>query len=251
MSQGRTAYAGTGTGRSCHHWVRPSWKEGIVTTARSSAPRTAVDAVADTLREQVMTEEIPPGVQVTESLVASRFGVARPTARAAIDRLVQEGLFRRSAHASARVPRLTAADINDLYFARGCIDREVVRALADRRTVPPQAHAALVDMLAAATSHAPLLDIVAADIGFHRALTDGLGSVRLTSLYASLMGEVRLCMAQVQSKRLLTPRSIYDEHVMIAGEITAGNSARAAEIATVHIEHARVALLKNLESKKT
>ena len=221
-----------------------------MTAARSSALRTAVDAVADTLREQVMTEEIPPGVQVTESLVASRFGIARPTARAAIDRLVQEGLFRRSAHASARVPRLTAADINDLYFARGCIDREVVRALADRKTVPPQAHAALVDLLAA-TSQSPLLDVVAADIGFHRALTDGLGSARLTSLYTSLMGEVRLCMAQVQSRRLLTPRSIYDEHVMIASEIAAGNSARAAEIATVHLEHARAALLKNLESRKT
>jgi DNA-binding GntR family transcriptional regulator len=225
-------------------------KEGIVTATRSSAPRTAVDTVADTLREQVMTEEIPPGVQVTESLVASRFGIARPTARAAIDRLVQEGLFRRSAHASARVPRLTAADINDLYFARGCIDREVARALAERRTVPSQAHAALVDMLAA-TSQSPLLDVVAADIGFHRALTDGLGSARLTSLYTSLMGEVRLCMAQVQSRRLLTPRSIYDEHVMIASEIAAGNSARAAEIVTVHLEHARAALLKNLESRKT
>lgn len=220
-----------------------------MTAARSSALRTSVDAVADTLREQVMTEEIPPGVQVTESLVASRFGIARPTARAAIDRLVQEGLFRRSAHASARVPRLTAADINDLYFTRGCIDREVVRALAGRKTVPPQAHAALVDLLAA-TSQSPLLDVVAADIGFHRALADGLGSARLTSLYTSLMGEVRLCMAQVQSRRLLTPRSIYDEHVMIASEIAAGNSARAAEIVTVHLEHARAALLKNLESRQ-
>lgn len=214
----------------------------------SEAARTAVDAVAATLREQVMTEEIPPGVQVTESLVASRFGVARPTARAAIDRLVAEGLFRRSAHASARVPRMTAADINDLYFARGCIDREVARGLADRRTVPPQAHAALVDLLAA-TGGSPLLDVVTADVGFHRALADGLGSARLTSIYASLMGEVKLCMAQVQSRRLLTPRSIYDEHVMIVTEIAAGNSARAAEIVTTHLDHARAALLRNLEGQ--
>ncbi|MCI2420882.1 GntR family transcriptional regulator [Saccharopolyspora sp. K220] len=216
--------------------------------SRSSVPPTTVDAVAERLREQVLTEEIPPGVQVTESLVASRFGIARPTARAAIDRLVQEGLFRRSAHASARVPQLTATDINDLYFARGCIDREVARGLADRRTVPPQAHAALVDLLAA-TNQSPLLDIVAADINFHRALTDGLGSTRLTSLYNSLMGEVRLCMAQVQSKGLLTPRSIYDEHVIIASEIASGNSERAAEVVTTHLEHARVALLKNLENQ--
>ena len=223
-----------------------------MSAARSSAPRTAmttVDTVTETLRQQVMTEEIPPGVHVTESLVAGRFGVARPTARAAIDRLVQEGLFRRSAHASARVPRLTAADINDLYFARGCIDREVMRALADQRLVPPEAHAALADLFSAATSNAPLLDVVAADIGFHTALTDGLGSARLTSLYASLMGEVRLCMAQVQSKRLLTPRSIYDEHVMIAGEISAGNAEGAAAAVTEHIEHARIALLKNLEAQ--
>lgn len=194
-----------------------------------------------------MTEEIPPGVQVTESLVASRFGIARPTARAAIDRLVQEGLFRRSAHTSARVPQMTADDINDLYFTRACIDREVARALAARKTVPPEAHAALVDLLAA-TADSPLLDVVAADVGFHRALAYGVGSPRLTSIYTSLIGEVQLCMAQVQSKRLLTPRSIYDEHVTIVSEIAAGNPAAAADIVTEHLEHARVALLKNLES---
>lgn len=251
---GHVTDGGTGNGHALSSLDRLTWKEEIVSAARSSAPRTAVttvDTVTDTLREQVMTEEIPPGVHVTESLVAGRFGVARPTARAAIDRLVQEGLFRRSAHASARVPRLTADDINDLYFARGCIDREVMRALADRRTVPPEAHAALADLFAAATSDSPLLDVVAADIGFHTALTNALGSARLTSLYASLMGEVRLCMAQVQSKRLLTPKSIYDEHVMIAAELTSGHSERAAEAVTEHIEHARMALLKNLASQES
>jgi DNA-binding GntR family transcriptional regulator len=37
---------------------------------------------------------------------------------------------------------------------------------------------------------------------------------------------------------------------MIASEIAAGNSADAADIVTEHLEHARAALLKNLESQK-
>lgn len=212
--------------------------------------RSAVDEVADSLRERVLTEEIAPGGHVTEIHVANHYGVARPTARAAIDRLVQQGLFRRSAHKSARVPLLAAEDVNDLYFARSCLEREIVAALAARRAVPPGAHAALADLSEVAPTER-LLDVVDADIAFHRALVGAVGSARLTRVYNSLMGEVRLCMAQVQSRHLLTPSSIGAEHSGIIDVINSGDASRAVALVTEHLEHARAALLQNLAARQS
>ena len=62
------------------------------------------DAIFETLKTRIIDQSEPPGSTLTESAVALRFGVARPTAKLAIERLVSDGLLRREAHRAARVP---------------------------------------------------------------------------------------------------------------------------------------------------
>ena len=62
-------------------------------------------AIADELRASILSQVDAPGATITESAVALRFGVARPTARLAIDKLVSDGLLRREAHRRRRRPR--------------------------------------------------------------------------------------------------------------------------------------------------
>ena len=59
------------------------------------------EAIYDDLRALIIEQSYPPGSSITESAVALRFGVARPTAKMAIERLVTEGLLRRELHQSA------------------------------------------------------------------------------------------------------------------------------------------------------
>jgi DNA-binding GntR family transcriptional regulator len=59
---------------------------------------TMPDAIVDALRSRIIDQSEPPGATITESAVALRFGVARPTAKLAIERLVSDGLLRREAH---------------------------------------------------------------------------------------------------------------------------------------------------------
>ena len=89
------------------------------------------EAIADDLRASIIAQRDAPGTALTESSVALRFGVARPTARLAIDRLVADGILRREAHRAARVPELSRDDIAELFDARTIIEAAAMAALAE------------------------------------------------------------------------------------------------------------------------
>src|SRR5690606_32681414 len=133
--------------------------------------------------------------------VASSYGVARPTAKASIEKLVAEGLLMRGTHRTARVPSLTAEDVRDLFFSRKTIEGQVVRELAARRTMLVDAPRANADAHAVAVESG--LALVEPVMRFHISLVGAVGSHRLSRLFDALMGEMQLCMAQMQSRRLL------------------------------------------------
>ena len=63
-----------------------------------------------TLRERVLDGQIDAG-GLTESDVAAKYDVSRPTAKTGISLLVHEGLLRRQAHKSAYVPKLSRKEV--------------------------------------------------------------------------------------------------------------------------------------------
>ena len=79
----------------------------MLTLKTTSLPQ----AVYAVLRESIVTTADPPGTLFTETAIAERYGVARPTAKAALERLVSEGLLTRRAHHAAQVPQLSRDDI--------------------------------------------------------------------------------------------------------------------------------------------
>ena len=68
-------------------------------------PLSIVDAIADDIRGNLFNGALPGSTQLTEAEVATTYDVARPTAKAAIEKLVAEGLLLRGTHKTARVPR--------------------------------------------------------------------------------------------------------------------------------------------------
>ncbi|HET7357229.1 MAG TPA: GntR family transcriptional regulator [Nocardioidaceae bacterium] len=209
-----------------------------------------VDAVEQSLREQILDQDIPSGSPVRETEVARVFNIARPTAKAAIERLVAAGLLRRDAHKSARVPTLSSEDVSDLYSTRILLESAICRSLAKQRNLPATAMAS-IEELRAVPEDAPPRQFVEPDIAFHSDLTRQAGGTRLTRIHGSLMQEMRLCMAQVQAHRLIPPDIIVAEHQEIADAIAAGDGAAAAHVLCSHLVRARTALLAYLESVKT
>ncbi|MBN9605306.1 MAG: GntR family transcriptional regulator [Actinomycetales bacterium] len=207
--------------------------------------RVLPEAIVRAVRTDILAQRLPAGAAVTEAVLAGRFGVARPTARLAIERLVTEGLLAREAHRSARVPRLTPDDVADLFDTRAVLEAAAVARLARDGAVPPEAVAAHRSVLDAAAADAPAGD---ADLAFHRALVAGQRGPRLTRLHGLLLGEIELGIAQVQAERLLAPREIAREHQAILDAIVASDPRAAEAAARSHVLHARELLLVHLET---
>jgi DNA-binding GntR family transcriptional regulator len=168
-----------------------------------------LEALSSSLRSRLLDGELAPGTALGEVELASEYGVARPTARAAIQSLVAEGLLRREPNRSARVPELTADDVRDLFYVREPLELQVVSTLVDRHARPPAAEQA-VRRLERLPKRAPWDEVVEADMDFHTALVEAVGSPRLERTYGTLQSEIRLCMVQL--------RPAYDDSAVVAAE---------------------------------
>lgn len=203
------------------------------------------DTIYESLRGGILEQRDAPGATITESAVALRYGVARPTAKIAIERLVAEGLLRREAHKTARVPSLGRDDILDLFENRATVEAAAIAALAQGGAIPAaalDAHRALLSRAGAEASFAQ------EDIAFHRALVAGQPSPRLARMHALLMGEIELCIGQVQAHRLLTARAVASQHQGILDAVTAGDTVLAERLTREHIVGTRERLLAHYDS---
>jgi len=212
--------------------------------------RSVVDALRSEMQGQILRGSIPAGTLLPEIFVAQQFEVARPTAKAAIEQLVNIGLLRRSRNKTARVPLLDASDIADLYLTRGVIEGAVVHLLAERGEVPDGAIVALERFRAAIESGERIEELVESDIQFHRALAAATGSPRLRRLHESVIGEAHLCMAQVQARHLLRPQIIANEHKKILAMIRSRSIGRATAEMEAHLARAQKKLVTYLRQER-
>lgn len=200
------------------------------------------DAVYASLREAIIGLQHPPGSTLTELSVCSTYQVARPTARVAIQRLVDDGLLRRDAHRSARVPELTSRDVQDLYGVRVLIEEAALRAIASSQA--EHAPALVVhERFSTSAFNDDQAPFVKEDIAFHRALVVASGSSRLRRMHELIMGEIELCMGQLQYHHLMSARTVAGEHQGILDAVAIGDVELTAALTRAHILSARNRLL--------
>lgn len=203
-----------------------------------------VDAVTARLRDRILSGEIRAEAPLTEAAVARTFGVARPSAKAAIEQLVASGILVRTAHRSARVAGIDPSTVRDVYRTRTRLESAALRELATTRTAPQSALDANAEILALPPGPDPAT--VDPDLRFHTALIDALESERTSRMYRSVLDEVRLCMAQVQGRRLLDAAVIAAQHAEILDAVASGAGERAARLLTEHLAAAEARLVEAL-----
>lgn len=204
-------------------------------------------AIYDDLRMRILSQVDRPGTTFTESAIALRFGVSRPTAKMAIERLVAEGLLRRETHSAARIPELSRDDIVDLFENRAIVEGAALARLAGNGTIPAEALAAHRAIQSGVDEDAPF---AALDIAFHRALVTGQSSARLVRMHSLLMGEIELCIGQVQANQLRTAQEVATQHQGILDAVTAGDSNLARALTMEHIEQSRARLLAHVDGSE-
>lgn len=194
----------------------------------------AVQAVTTGLRNRILDGQLPAGFHVTEKEVAQHYGVSRPTAKSAIQVLVNDELLRREANKSARVPHLSSEDVKDLFRVRIPLEVGIVRLVVAEGQVP-EGMAQAVDDISRLDS-APPSEFVEADLRFHRIMVDSLESRRFTRLYDLIQGEIHLSM--VQSQRILGADRIAREHGRILEAIEKRDEAQSIERMERHLQEA-------------
>jgi DNA-binding GntR family transcriptional regulator len=166
---------------------------GLEPVHRASTP----SLVADQLRRAIMRGVFPPGTQLGEVELATRFGVSRGPLREAMQRLVAEGLLRSERHRGLFVRDLDEADVRDVYIARLAVERAAGLLILGGDTAPALARleVALAGMAAEADDPVALAD---ADQAFHAEMVAASGSPRLRRMADGLLVETRMCLAALQ-----------------------------------------------------
>lgn len=200
-----------------------------------------VEAIAADIRSRILRGGYPADASFKEVEVAAEYEVARPTAKAAIEKLVSESLLVRRSNKTARIVTLTPEDVRDIYKTRAVLEKAALLQLAEARSIPAGTRAAQEEL--ERITDGSDLDVVDPDMRFHQALVDSLDSPRTSRMYDSLISQVKLCMAQVQGLHLVQPDRIIKEHRHLLDLVEAGDGAAAAEFLDEHLARPRERLV--------
>lgn len=204
-----------------------------------------IGAVVEALSQSIMSNEYTPGERISESSLAARFEVPRPTVRSALALLQEQGLLRREPNRSVYVPRFGREDIEEIFSMRLLIEAEAVRRLAAGPGVPEDATRAFRILAGLQYSNDWSL-FVEYDFALHRALVEGVGSERLARLYRSISAETRLALSQLRPC-YEDPTGLAAEHAQILGAIADGDEAAAVAAVGEHTRETEQILLRMLE----
>jgi DNA-binding GntR family transcriptional regulator len=158
---------------------------------------TAVETVAQQIRQSILAGERPAGSRLVEAELTTEYGVARHSLRAALRVLAGEGIVVIETNRGARVARLTAEAIVALYELRTALEVEAARLALARGPLPPSVYGALA-VLERACGDGAWGAINDAHNALHRAIVEAADSPRITAAHAALDGELKLFMNQLE-----------------------------------------------------
>lgn len=200
---------------------------------------TVADAVRTRLERSLLAGDYSAGAHIKDSHVAQKLGVARPTARVAVQALIADGFLERETGRSARVRLFSVQDVADIFRVRRLIEFDAVRSVCQGADTEP-----IRESLAKFSEVKGDQDwetAAQADMGFHAAVVAAADSPRLSRLFQTISTEIRLLMA------LLRPRyphvsTLHDEHTVLLNALAAGDQDHALQLWAAHLNDAEAFL---------
>jgi len=195
------------------------------------------DRVLGELRRGIVSGRIGPGAQLRETALAQTLGTGRSAVREAVRQLVGEGLVEYRPNRGVYVRTITAQDSHDLYRAREAIEVNAVHwALIHHETLDLTALQRAFDRIIAAAAWSPAnraasLELIAADLDFHRELVRLARSPRLTRAHETLAAEAQMLMHH----QPVYPLSDYAADHTVLLEAIAGRDPAAPERVREHL----------------
>jgi DNA-binding GntR family transcriptional regulator len=198
----------------------------------------ATQKAYDVLKQRLVAGSYPPGAQLKEEHIARDLGLSRTPVRAALKRLIDDGLATMDAGRGVRVAEWTDADILETYHLRALLEAHAAQRAAERRD--PAVVASLQqlnrEMTAAMAkdSAESVLRLQAINSRFHRTILEGSGSPRLKQLLASIIDMPIVVRSFFVSNREDLQQSL-QHHKDVTAAIAAGDGEVAAQAMQLHL----------------
>ncbi len=201
-----------------------------------------VDLAVAEIQRLIYVGEIAPGENLREERLSNLLGISRPPLREALRVLAHKGIVEQLPRRGARVVKLTAKEVDEIYSLRQALER-----FALENAFPNPDAQSLIDMnsaLEAMTKAAEQSDhsaIVRANRDFHVALVDLGRHERLTKTYVELMDQMQLCMSdnlRTETRTVGDYMAGVKRHRVLFEAIENGNEDDALEALANHGERA-------------
>lgn len=221
----------------------------VASRARDGAASLQTAAVA-TLREAIVSGELPLGSRLSEPQLARQLKTSRTPIREALSQLEHEQLVAIVPHVGSFVRSMTPEDVEEIYQVRLALETLAVSLIVKRLTPISRGEIthAVSEMEAAAASGDAAAYANARDT-FHFLIVRLSGNRRLIELYKGLNGPIRLLRRIDFTTRERIAASL-EANVRVAKAILAQDPAVVRYI-TEHLENACQAVAKSIAKRGT
>jgi len=222
-------------------------------TVGPAAPLRAGERAYRQLRGEILDGILPPGTGLLEIEQSARIGVSRTPLRAAIARLIADGLVAGRPGRGFMVTEMNVDSIRELYEVRRALEEHAARIAADRRD--PAVFLALRDQFLAA----PAL-LAQGETGLHRyydlidEFDDAVAAAVANPFLVGALATVRTHLARIRRLARGNPdrlRSAAAEHLLIIDAIIAGDTSLAAHATHVHLQQSLTNVLAAIQGQPT
>jgi DNA-binding GntR family transcriptional regulator len=197
---------------------------------------TLTDRVYQSLREDILSNRLPPETPLHEATIANALEVSRGPVREALRRLDAEGLVSVIPRRGAIVSSLSREEFLDAYRVREALEVLAVRLATPRLTVEDlqeleRLHQDMVEHADAEDADA----FFATNAAFHALAVNRSDNRKLQELYHPLVTQMRRYHLSSMSMRGGMTRSC-EEHERILKAIKEGKVDEAARLLSEHIQ---------------
>jgi len=200
------------------------------------------DVVCDTIRDQIMNGDHPPGTRLVEDRLAAELGVSRNPVREALRVLEAEGFVEMIPRRGAVVAALSDREVEEIFEVRSALEALAARLAA--RKSDAKAKAALKQVLTEsrqALRRPEPAELAALNTRFHELVVDIADNGYLRGVIIPLRGRMQWIFTRTVGARA---KHSLSEHVEMAEAIIAHDEDRAATLAEAHIAAARLSYLE-------
>lgn len=190
-----------------------------------------------TLRRKILRGELVPGEKLREIKLAGELGVSRTPVREAIRQLENEGLVVMLPHRGAQVASITQRELADVLEVRRSLEKLAISCAVKRMTKEDERK------LLAAEKHfesvvraknVGIIELGAADEGFHEVIYSSTGNRRLMQILSNLREQMYRFRVEYM-KNASVREELIEEHARIVQAIRERDEEKAVAYMDEHI----------------